>query len=112
MDSLDIPGGEGLPPDEESPSPEGFVRAIRRLAHDLNNTLTVIQGNAELARTDLIPQHPAWESVIEIREAGIKAREQVILVLDLCHRYQAKAVACSASSNPINGSDATPPQPR
>lgn len=68
-------------------SPETLARVIRRAAHDLNNTLTVIQGNAELARSDLSPQHPAWESVVEIREAGIKAREKVRFILDVCHQF-------------------------
>jgi CheY-like chemotaxis protein len=84
--------------DAATQSAEGLTSAIRRVAHDLNNTLTVIQGNAELARADLIPQHPAWESVVEIRDAGIKARDRVKMILDLCHRFQERAQPASGIS--------------
>jgi len=43
------------------------------IAHDFNNLLTVINGTAELALTDLPPQHPAREDFERIKESGDRA---------------------------------------
>ena len=47
------------------------------VAHDFNNLIGTIVGNAELARMDLDPQHPAQESISEIARAGKRARDLV-----------------------------------
>lgn len=60
---------------------------IRRLAHDLNNQLTVIHGNTELAQMDTEADHPVLESVLEIKAACNRARELVRQILEECHRY-------------------------
>jgi CheY-like chemotaxis protein len=60
---------------------------VRKLAHDLNNLLTVIQGNADLARLDIAQDHPAWESVEEVCLACVRARDSVRQILALCHQH-------------------------
>jgi PAS domain S-box-containing protein len=47
------------------------------IAHDFNNLIGTIVGNAELARLDLTPEHPAQVSVREITRAGKRAKELV-----------------------------------
>jgi PAS domain S-box-containing protein len=51
------------------------------IAHDFNNLLGAILGNAQLARADLAPDHPALLSVSEIVKAGHRARELVKRIL-------------------------------
>jgi len=41
-------------------------------AHDFNNVLSAVIGNAELARQDVGAQHPALQSIEEIRKAGFE----------------------------------------
>jgi PAS domain S-box-containing protein len=43
------------------------------VAHDFNNILTIISGNAELALGDLTPQDPTSEALREIMEASRRA---------------------------------------
>jgi len=43
------------------------------VAHDFNNILTIISGNAELALGDLTPQDPTAEALREITEASRRA---------------------------------------
>lgn len=47
---------------------------IERAAHDLNNILSAISGNLDLARQDVGPVHPARESLDEILSATRRAR--------------------------------------
>ncbi len=51
------------------------------VAHDFNNILAAILGNADLARQDLGEAHPAAESLDEIRTAARRGRELVRRIL-------------------------------
>ncbi|ODT32061.1 MAG: hypothetical protein ABS53_08925 [Hydrogenophaga sp. SCN 70-13] len=51
------------------------------VAHDFNNILTAILGNADLAREDLPAQAPAHESLGEISTAARRGRELVRQIL-------------------------------
>lgn len=51
------------------------------VAHDFNNILAAILGNAELARQDVPPDSPAQESLDEISSAARRGRELVRQVL-------------------------------
>jgi signal transduction histidine kinase len=44
-----------------------------RIGHDLNNLLSVIQGNASLVRLDLPPDSPGLASLDQIDEAVRRA---------------------------------------
>jgi two-component system, cell cycle sensor histidine kinase and response regulator CckA len=61
------------------------------IAHDFNNILAAIVGNAELARLDVEPEHPARVSIVEILRAGCRAKELVQRILSFS-RPQAAAV--------------------
>ena len=49
---------------------ESIGRLAGGVAHDFNNMLTAILGNAELALMDLAPEHPARESIAEVVRAA------------------------------------------
>lgn len=51
------------------------------VAHDFNNILAAILGNADLARQDLAPDAPARESLHEISTAARRGRELVRQIL-------------------------------
>ena len=51
------------------------------VAHDFNNILAAILGNADLARQDLGEAHPASQSLDEIRTAARRGRELVRRIL-------------------------------
>jgi DNA-binding NtrC family response regulator len=59
-----------------------LVEERRKIAHDFNNILGTIVGNAELARADLDSQHPARESLDEILKAGLEAKQQIRTLLE------------------------------
>lgn len=75
-------GGDDIPS-----SNDRLDLLVRRLAHDLNNQLTVIHGNTELAQMDTEADHPALVSVLEIKAACARAREIVQQILKECHRF-------------------------
>ena len=56
------------------------------VAHDFNNILAAIIGNAELARQDVGAQHPALASLNEIRKASRRAKELVDQILTFSRR--------------------------
>lgn len=56
------------------------------VAHDFNNILAAISGNAELARQDVGAQHPALASLDEIRKASRRAKELVDQILTFSRR--------------------------
>jgi len=56
------------------------------VAHDFNNILAAISGNAELARQDVDAQHPALASLDEIRKASRRAKKLVDQILTFSRR--------------------------
>ncbi len=51
------------------------------IAHDFNNILTAIIGNAELARMEISPGHPAADPLLQLYKASQRAREIVKQIL-------------------------------
>jgi len=60
------------------------------VAHDFNNIVAAISGNAELAFQDLEPAHPAVESIEEIRKASFRAKQLVQRILAYSRRQAAE----------------------
>jgi PAS domain S-box-containing protein len=58
------------------------------IAHDINNVLGAVLGNAELARQDAGPAHPAQESLAEIRKAALRARDLIQQILAFSRQQQ------------------------
>jgi PAS domain S-box-containing protein len=51
------------------------------IAHDFNNVLAAINGNADLALSELPPGHPARECLTEIAKGGVRAADLVRSIL-------------------------------
>ncbi len=51
------------------------------IAHDFNNILTAITGNAKLALSALVADHPVRENVAEIQKASLRATQLVRQIL-------------------------------
>ena len=60
------------------------------VAHDFNNILAAILGNADLARQDLLPEAPARESLHEISTAARRGRELVRQILAFSRQQPAE----------------------
>ena len=56
------------------------------IAHEFNNVLAIILGNAELAMDDIPEWNPAKESLGEIRTASIRAKEVVRQILSFARK--------------------------
>jgi nitrogen-specific signal transduction histidine kinase len=56
------------------------------VAHDFNNILGTIIGNVELAREDLVAEHPAQASLAEVEKASARARDLVQQILTFGRR--------------------------
>lgn len=68
------PPGEVSKAVATEPPAASLVATVERAAHDLNNILSAISGNLDLARQDVGPVHPARESLDEILAATRRAR--------------------------------------
>jgi CheY-like chemotaxis protein/ribosomal protein S14 len=88
-----------------SKSPGRLDLEVRKLAHDLNNLLTVIHGNADLARLDIAADHPAWESLEEICQACGRSRELVRQILALCHQHGMSLASEPGSKVPAHATE-------
>ncbi len=62
-----------------------MVRMTRRVAHDLNNLLQIISGNAELLTMDLAPAGAESEAASAIAEASQRAAELTRQLLASVH---------------------------
>ena len=56
------------------------------IAHEFNNVLGIILGNAELAMDDVPDWNPAKESLKEIRTASFRAKEVVRQILSFARK--------------------------
>jgi signal transduction histidine kinase len=60
------------------------------IAHDFNNILTAIVANAEMARLDLEPEHPARPQVDAVMAASARATDIVRRILLFSRRQEAE----------------------
>ncbi|MDY6990673.1 MAG: PAS domain S-box protein [Thermodesulfobacteriota bacterium] len=58
------------------------------IAHDFNNILSVILGNTEMAMDDVSRQHPAQESLKEVSNACLRARDLVKQILSFSRQTE------------------------
>ncbi|MEI6876324.1 MAG: PAS domain-containing protein, partial [Spirochaetota bacterium] len=65
----------------ESQKMEALGTLAGGVAHDFNNIISAIMGNAESVRQDLGPVHEALESLEEIRKASRRAKDLVQQIL-------------------------------
>ncbi len=65
----------------ESQKMEALGTLAGGVAHDFNNIVAAIMGNAELACQDIEPAHPAQESLGEILKASRRAKDLVQQIL-------------------------------
>jgi PAS domain S-box-containing protein len=72
----------------ESRKMEALGRLAGGVAHDFNNLIGAIMGNAELVSMDLPPEHPAGVFMAEIHRATRRARDLAQQILSLSHRSQ------------------------
>ena len=56
------------------------------IAHEFNNVLGIIMGNAELGMDDIPEWNPAKESLKEIRKASFRARDVVQQILSFARK--------------------------
>lgn len=62
------------------------------VAHQINNPLTTVLGDAEILAEDLPPDHPNHESAQAILRAGRRAREVVMRLLTMARRDEERTV--------------------
>ncbi len=72
----------------ESQKMEALGTLAGGVAHDFNNALAAILGNAELARQDVGPDHPALVSLEEIDKASRRAKDLVQQILAFGRRQK------------------------
>ena len=60
------------------------------IAHDFNNILAAINGNADLALSELTPDHPARECLTEIAKGGARAADLVRSILGFARPVEQK----------------------
>lgn len=68
------------------------------IAHDFNNLLTAILGHGELLAGDLGDDHPAAESVCQIRSAGHRAADLTAQLLTFSRKQIASPVAADLNA--------------
>ena len=71
-----------------------MIRLTRRIAHDLNNLLQIISGNAELLTMDLAPAGADREAAVAIADASQRAAEMTRQLL-ACVREEPPMTAVS-----------------
>jgi PAS domain S-box-containing protein len=68
------------------------------IAHDFNNILSIILGNTELAIKDVPEQHPARESIDEIRNACLRAKDVVRQLLSFGRKSELQLIPLDIST--------------
>jgi signal transduction histidine kinase/ActR/RegA family two-component response regulator len=58
------------------------------VAHDFNNILGIILGNAELAINDIAPSNPVAQNLKEIRTASLRAKEVIRQLLSFSRKTE------------------------
>jgi signal transduction histidine kinase len=69
----------------EASKQKAVADLARSVAHEVNNPLTAVLGNAELLLSELPPGAEATEELETIRAEALKARDIVQALLDLAH---------------------------
>jgi len=72
---------------------EAIGRLAGGVAHDFNNILTVINGRAEMALSELGPEEPAHRSICEIVQGGRRAGDLIRQLLAFSRRQVIAPVA-------------------
>jgi signal transduction histidine kinase len=62
------------------------------IAHEFNNLLGIILGNAELAMDDIPKHNPTHEFLLEVKRASIRGKEIVRQLLSFSHRAETEKV--------------------
>jgi signal transduction histidine kinase/ActR/RegA family two-component response regulator len=62
---------------QQSQKMEAIGTLAGGVAHDFNNILSIIMGNAELSLADIHDTHPVYKNISEIRSASMRAKEIV-----------------------------------
>jgi PAS domain S-box-containing protein len=70
----------------QSQKMESIGKLAGGIAHEFNNVLGIILGNAELAMDDVPDWNPAKESLKEIRKASFRAKEVVRQILSFARK--------------------------
>jgi len=72
----------------QSQKMEAVGRLAGGVAHDFNNLLTVIRGHASLIKSEMIGDHPLYEEMELIEEAGDKAAQLTRRLLAFSRKQQ------------------------
>lgn len=75
----------------EAANQKAIAELATSVAHDVNNPLTAVLGNAELLLSELPPDGPGREELETIRLEAIRARDIVRALLELGHAPAAAA---------------------
>jgi len=68
------------------------------IAHDFNNILTIINGNAEIAKDDITAENPARENIEEIQKASNRAKDLVSQILAFSRKEKKELIAIQPQS--------------
>jgi PAS domain S-box-containing protein len=75
---------------EQARKMEAIGQLSGGIAHEFNNILGIILGNAELAFDDIPEDNPAHDFLIEIKNASIRGKEIVRQLLSFSHKSNLK----------------------
>jgi signal transduction histidine kinase len=90
----------------EASKQQAVADLARSVAHEVNNPLTAVLGNAELLLSELPPGAEATEELETIRAEALRARDIVQALLDLAHDGSASVPApVAAPVTPATGRD-------
>jgi signal transduction histidine kinase len=87
----------------EASKQKAVADLARSVAHEVNNPLTAVLGNAELLLSELAPGDEATEELETIRSEALRARDIVQALLDLAHDDVEDPAPVSASRSRARG---------